>query len=455
VSSGLALRAGSNRRAWARDRVARPAAASSVRAGAAPGLDVGTDVLYTSSVIMDSVRENVARIAAVVLSVVGIMCPGCRKSHEAREWTRTLGGPGVDVGYGVEQTADGGYVIVGRTESYGAGANDVWLVRVDAFGDTVWTRTFGGPGDDWGRAVDQTSDGGFVVAGWTESFGAGGADVWLIKTDAGGNVVWDRTFGGADHDMGYSVHQTRDGGYVLAGFTRSRGAGEDDVWLIKTDADGDSVWTRTFGGAGADVGSSVQQTQEGGYVIAGLTQLSGGTCAGCLICTDSLGDVAWNRAYGSSGIDEGTSVWQTLDGGYIATGSTDEGAGSGDVWLVKTGPDGVVEWTRTFGGSETDWGYCVQQTSDEGYVVVGGTWSYGAGDEDMWLIKTNANGDTVWTRTFGGASGDEAAAVQQTPDGGFVVVGTTHSFGAGSCDVWVVKTDAEGRVDDSFGSLLP
>jgi len=168
------------------------------------------------------------------------------------------------------------------------------------------------------------------------------------------------------------------------------------------------------------------------------------------MCTDSCGGVVWTRTYGGAGIDEVSSVQQTQDGGYIITGSTDEGAGWDDVWLTKTGADGVAEWTHTFGGSETDWGYCVQQTSDEGYVVVGGTWSYGAGNEDMWLIKTDANGDTVWTRTFGGASGDEAAAVQQTPDGGFVVVGTTHSFGAGPCDVWLLKPDAEGRVDDSM-----
>ena len=267
-------------------------------------------------------------------------------------WTKTFGGSEDEFGYSVQQTYDGGYIITGRTEFYGAGDYDVWLIKADALGDTVWTKTFGGSDDDRGRSVQQTSDGGYIITGRTESYGAGFSDVWLIRTDATGDTVWTWTFGGSDDDWGQSGQQTSDGGYIITGGTKSYGAGSHDFWLIKTDALGDTIWTKTFGGSEWDSGNSVQQTSDGGYIITGSTE-----------------------SYG---------------------------AGSYDFWLIKTDSSGDTVWTKTFGGSEFDWGQSGQQTSDGGYIITGRTGSYGAGSNDVWLIRVAPDGepsaDTTFTR---------------------------------------------------------
>jgi hypothetical protein len=314
----------------------------------------------------------------------------------------------------------------------------VWLIKTDASGNKLWEKTFGGIRDDRGHSVQQTSDGGFILLGWTESFDAREADVWLIKTDASGNIEWDRTFGGSDRDKGSSVQQTSDGGFILVGYTESFGAGWADVWLIKTDADGNKLWDRTFGGSGLDSGSSVQQTSDGGFILVGYTTSFGaGGFDVWLIKTDADGNKLWEKTFGGSGRDWGSSVQQTSDGGFILVGYTTS-FGAGDVWLIKTDANGNKQWDRTFGGSDWDEGWSVQQTSDGGFIIVGWTWSFGAGD--VWLIKTDANGNKQWDRTFGGSDWDWGFSVQQTSDGGFIIVGATRSFGAGDYDVLLIKS---------------
>jgi hypothetical protein len=189
------------------------------------------------------------------------------------EWEKTFGGTKSDWGYSVQQTRDGGYIIVGWTESFGAGGLDVYLIKVDANGNMQWSKTFGG--GDGGSSVQQTRDGGYIIVGWTRSFGAGLADVYLIKVDANGNMQWSKTFGCRGDDRGYSVQQTSDGGYIIVGYTESYGAGGEDVYLIKVDANGNMQWSKTFGGSGDDGGSSVQQTSDGGYIIVGWTRSFG------------------------------------------------------------------------------------------------------------------------------------------------------------------------------------
>jgi hypothetical protein len=307
---------------------------------------------------------------------------------------RTFGGSNSDYGYSVAPTADSGYIITGYTWSYGAGERDVWLIKTNADGDTMWTRTFGGDSSDSGLSVAQTADGGYVITGYTWSYGAGRSDAWLIKTDTTGDTMWTRTFGGSSYDHGRSVAQTADGGYIITGFTYAHGPVDCDVWLIKTDAGGDTMWTRTFGGSGSDFGSSVAQTTDGGYIIAGETgHYSGYDWDVVLIKTDAGGDTTWTRTFGGDSSDGGYSVAQTADGGYIVTGYTESyGAGKNDVWLIKTDASGNKTWDRTFGGSEWDQGYSVAQTADNGYIVTGRTDSYGAGEYDVWLIKTDSMG---------------------------------------------------------------
>ncbi|KPJ52526.1 hypothetical protein AMJ39_07625 [candidate division TA06 bacterium DG_24] len=361
---------------------------------------------------------------------------------------RTYGGPDWDGSFSVAQTSDGGYIVAGRTGSFGAGGNDVYLIKTDGVGDTVWTRTYGGLGWDWGYSVEETGDGGYVVAGWTESFGAGWDDVYLIKTNGAGDTVWTRTYGGAGSDYGYSVQGTSDGGYVIAGETDSFGAGESDVYLIKTDSGGDTVWTRTYGGTGSDCGYWVQGTDDGGYVVAGWTESFGAGWGDIyLIKTDGVGDTVWTRTYGGLDWEWGFSVEETGDGGYIIAGMTDSfGAGDSDVYLIKTDGVGDTVWTRTYGGLDRDWGYSVEETGDGGYIIAGATKSFGAGWEDAYLIKTNSGGDMVWTRTYGGTDTDYGYSMEGTNDGGYVVAGWTESSGAGFGDVYLIKTDANGLV---------
>jgi len=363
-------------------------------------------------------------------------------------WTRTFGGPGDDTGNSAQQTSDGGYIIAGQTYSYGAGNGDVWLIKTNFDGDSLWTRTFGGSQNDRGYSVRQTNDGGYVIAGITQSYGAGSHDVWLIKTDSNGDSLWTRTFGGSAGEQSLSVQQTNDGGYVIAGYTFSHGAGEYDAWLIKTDSQGDSLWTRTFGGSQSDGGSGVQQTDDGGYVIAGITQSYGaGWFDVWLIKTNSDGDSLWTRTFGGGSRDYGNSVQQTSDGGYVIAGYTNSyGAGGSNLWLIKTNSNGDSLWTHTFGGSNYDIGKSVQQTNDGGYVIAGFTHSYGAGNGDVWLIKTDPLGSRQWQLTFGGGDFDSGESVQQTTDEGYVIAGCTVSFGVGGYDVWLIRLEGEATV---------
>jgi hypothetical protein len=359
----------------------------------------------------------------------------------------TFGGPGSDWGNSVQQTSDGGYVIAGSTNSYGAGDYDVWLIKTDASGSRVWDKTFGGPGHDVGSSVQQTSDGGYIVAGTTLSDGASTLDVWLIKTDASGGRVWDRTFGGASDEAGYSVQHTPDGGYVVAGTTRSYGAGSSDFWLIRTDASGSELWDRTFGGADEDDGNSVQQMSDGGYIVAGRSRSSGEDEYDIwLVKTDGLGNRVWDDTFAGAGDDGTGSVQQTPDGGFIVAGWTDfRATGDYDVWLIKTDTAGNRVWDRTFGRSDRDYGESIQQTPDGGYVIAGRTESSETGDPDVWLIRTDASGNEVWNRIFGGPDADAGYSMCRTSDGGFAVTGWTRSFGVGQADVYLIKTDADGN----------
>ncbi len=349
----------------------------------------------------------------------------------------TSGWLGETVGRSVQQTSDGGYIIVGayhssklhnRTSSsdheffgYDKG-DEVYLVKTDASGNMQWNKTFGEYWQEIGNSVRQTSDGGYFIVGTTDSFGTSPCsaeelgqsapeDVYLIKTDANGNEVWKKTFGGAYNDMAFSGQQTSDGGYIVAGLTASlSGNGVEDVYLLKIDANGNKMWEKAFGDRDrSEAGYSVQQTSDGGYIIAGQT------------------------------------VWAVMGQWFIQS----------DVYLVKTDANGNEIWEKEFGGNSSDFGYSVSQTSDGGYVIAGFTGSF----EDLgatYLIKTDANGDEVWEKTFEGISGISGTiSAQQTSDGGYIISAgniQTHAissdvlpYGTGD-DAYIIKTDENGNV---------
>jgi hypothetical protein len=348
----------------------------------------------------------------------------------------------------VEQTRDGGYVFVGDTRKDAAGWYGVWLVRTDAGGETLWTRTFSGADYAGGNSVHQTRDGGFIITGYTDSHDSPQYDVWLIKTGDRGDTEWTRTYGGIGNDVGHSICQAKDGGYVIVGRTESYGAGDGDVWFVRTDSVGDTTWTRLFGGIRDDGGTAVQQTTDGGYILVGYTCSSGaGGQDFYLIKTDANGDTQWTRTYGGAGADAGYAVRQTADGGYILVGNTESfGAGGQDVWLVRTDAGGDTIWTETFGGAADDCGVAVQQSDDGGYVIAGSTLSFGLGFHDILLIKTDSNGRRAWERIYGGFRHDYAVSLQKTQDRGYVILAESNSFGPGDFNAWLFRTDSKGRV---------
>ena len=366
-----------------------------------------------------------ALLFVVLFSTLVLVSVGCASgTPPEEEWNRTYGGTGVDAAYSVQQTSDGGYIIAGETRSYGAGKSDIWLVKTDSSGNEQWNRTFGGTGRDWANSVQQTADGGYIIAG------GGGEDIWLVKTDSSGNEQWNRTFGGTGFDNANSIQQTADGGYIIAG------VGGEDIWLVKTDSSGNEQWNRTFGGTAWDEAYSVQQTADGGYILAGCTDSHSVDFRDIwLVKTDSSGNEQWNRTFGKAAFDEAYLVHQTSDGGYTIAGISGAGVG---YWLVKTDSNGNEQWNKTFGG--TDYSHAVQQTSDDGYIIAGEARLYDADwHNDFWLVKTDSNGNEQWNKTFEGTGVGVAYSVQQTSDGGYIIAGT--SYGAGKPDFWLIKIE--------------
>jgi hypothetical protein len=366
------------------------------------------------------------------------------------KFAKTYGGTNGDWANSVQQTSDGGYIVAGYTNSFGAGDWDLFLIKTDANGNIQWAKTYGGTYGDGASSVQQTLDGGYIVAGWTH-YSTVDFDLFLIKTDVNGNIIWAKTYGGTGWDLARSVQQTSDGGYIVAGSTYSFSAGLNDIFLIKTDANGNISWAKTYGGTNYDNAFSIQQTSDGGYIVAGFTGSFGaGAWDLFLIKTDANGNIQWAKTYGGTGDDKAYSVQQTSDGGYIVAGLTNSfGAGTEDILLIKTDASGNIIWAKTYGGTNYDNAFSIQQTSDGGYIVAGWTNSFGAGNHDFFLIKTDANGNVQWAKTYGGINWEEPSelsSVQHTSDGGYIVAGRTNSFGAGGEDIFIVKTDANGNI---------
>lgn len=362
-------------------------------------------------------------------------------------WSRTYGGTNIDVAYSVYETSDGGYIATGYTSSFGAGLQDAYLVRTNSNGDTVWTKTFGGASMDGAHFVREASDYGYVIAGYSETFGGGGKNIYLIKTDTGGNAEWTRTYATPLMDVAYAFCETPDSGYIFIGYKNGpSGWVKGDLWILKTDATLDTVWTKEYGGAGEDYGVSIQQTLDGNYIIAGITSSFGANGKNVWILKiDNSGDTLWTRVYGHDLEDVGYGVCSTSDSGYIVAGYIN-GTGqwtAGDLWLLKTDANGDTLWTQAYGAGGEDFGFDVYETSDGGYVTAG---RYG---NDMWLLRTDASGDTIWTKEYGGTGTESALALGMTSDGGYIIGGYTTSFGHGANDFWLIKTAPDVGIEEN------
>ena len=330
------------------------------------------------------------RISPFIIFLVALLStmPALVRGQDADTvWTRTYGGDHNDYATSLLQTDDGGYLMTGVTESEGSGGKDLWLIKTYSDGYERWEKTFGGTGDDWGVSVLETKDGGYAVAGVTTSRGSGGSDGWILKIDSDGNLEWDLTMGGSKNDGITSILETEDG-YLVAGTTESYGSGGKDVWLLKADADGERVWEKTFGKGGDERGNFVLEMEDG-YVIGGVTESEGsGGRDLWLARTDLEGEKVWEKTFGGPGDDGGWSALEE-EGGIIVVGYTEsQGRGDQDLWLVKVAADGEKVWEKTFGGSGFDLGRSIVSTKDGGWATTGWTESNGSGSEDFWLLKT-------------------------------------------------------------------
>ena len=382
-------------------------------------------------------------------------------SAQAPSFQKAYGGTDNDFALSVIQTFDGGYIAVGATKSFGSGWKDVYIIKTDPRGDTLWTKSYGGIKDDWAGEIIQTSDSGYLIVGYTKNYGPGTDAVYLIKINPDGDSTWTRSFGGLGPDFGNSVKETNDGGYIIGGITFSFGAGGFDYYLIRTDFKGDTLWTKTYGGIADELLQSIEPTKDGGFILFGVTWSYGaGEYDYYLVKTDSSGNQMWSKTYGYLYDEYGSSAKQTKDGGYIMTGFTESFppfVGFDDnILVIKTDSAGNKKWEQLYnaypGTSQAD---DIIQTSDGGYAICGKakTIINGISSDNLYLIKTDSKGDTIWTKIFGGSERDRGYSLQQTNDGGFIIAGSTESYGQGKNDVYLIKTDSNGIISTEIDEI--
>jgi hypothetical protein len=373
-------------------------------------------------------------------------------------WARTYGGDGWDNGSSVAEIRKGGYILTGATTPQPFEQWDLLVIRTDIYGDEMWARSYGGEGYDVGTSIIQNYDEDFVIAGVTSSYGQGYRNIYLIKIDENGDTIWTRTYSPGYNNWVFDLKQTLDSGYVMAGHTVSGDGYGAQALILKINPQGELLWSKTYGRTNEDKANSVCEVPGEGFVLTGYTIFPGQFCDLWLLKTDYSGDTLWTRTYGGDYSDIGEYVDRTFDGGFIMTGRTwSTGHGSYDVYLVKTDSDGSLEWYRVFGGNGEDGGSVVRQTTDGEYFIGGYTSSFGEGSVDFYFLKTDAYGSLQWSKTVGGPSSDWGQRGLQTSDGGYILVGDRWSFEQDDDYVYLVKlrSDAETGIENGSASAIP
>ncbi|MEW6467881.1 MAG: gliding motility-associated C-terminal domain-containing protein [Bacteroidota bacterium] len=384
---------------------------------------------------------------AFILSVLLILLIVTPASSQTNYFQKAIGGNNDDNGYAVHQTTDGGFICAGTTRSFGAGAEDIYLVKTNANGVVLWSKAFGGNARDEGRCVQQTADGGYIITGFTQSYGSGARDVILIKTNSLGTVQWTKTYGAGNDEEGNYVQQTSDLGYLITGYTKSPfGAGAEDIYLVKTDLNGNLQWANAYGGGNKEFGYAAQQTTSGMYIVTGSTESFGaGQEDVFLLKVNGAGNFVSFRTFGGGNRDFGYSIRQISNGKYLIAGSTRSfGAGGDDAFVVNVDSAGAFQWAKTYGGANNDFGYCIRETSSGQFIIAGSTRSFGSGGDDSYLFKTNNTGGLIWSKAYGGGNDEYARFVHQMTNGQYVLLGWTKTFGVGAEDFYLIRTDTVG-----------
>ncbi len=391
------------------------------------------------------------------------------------EWIKTFGGSGEDIGQAIIQTSDGGYAILGFSNSIDGDlqgktvqVNDYWLLKVDADGNVQWSKTYGGSKDDRGQSLVQTMDGGYALTGYAmsddgdASLNRGFHDNWLLKLNTTGEIEWEKSYGFSGHDHSYDLLQTEDGGFFFTGFLDITSARADgytekgntltrhgvgEFWGTKIDPLGGVEWRGYFGGTNNDRSHAVVRSEDGGFVMAGFSESDdfdisnpGGSYDFWLVKVDNTGTMEWERSFGGTGIEISYDIDNTLDGGYVVVGNTfsadgdvSETKGESDFWLVKVDGFGNLLWERTYGGSQFDAAQAVVSSKDGGYYVVGNSKSSDQdvssnnGENDIWIIKTDDKGKLLWQTSFGGSQIDFGYDVVEGEDGTVLLIGESQN----------------------------
>ncbi len=399
------------------------------------------------------------------------------------QWQKSLGGSSSDGANSISQTADGGFIVAGSSYSNDGdvsgnhGHFDYWVVKLNSLGDIEWQKCLGGSDYDVAFSISQTADSGFIVAGSSESTTGdvsgnhGESDYWVVKLNSSGDIVWQTSLGGTGTDDAYSISQAADGGFIVTGWSLSNDGdvsgnhGGWDYWVVKLNSSGDIQWQKSLGGTRNDGAYSISQTADGGFIVAGWSLSNDGDVSGnhdwkdyWVVKLNSSGDIVWQTSLGGTGTDGAYSISQTTDGGFIVAGNSNSNDGdvSGnhgyyDYWVVKLNSSGDIQWQKCLGGSYEDFARSISQTADGGFIVAGysesndGDVSGNNGYYDYWVVKLNSSGDTQWQKSLGGSEDDVALSISQTADGGFIVAGYSESNDSdvsgnhGGKDYWVVK----------------
>lgn len=376
----------------------------------------------------------------IILLLITVILSISLTAQYRSEWNKTYGGAQNDCCMSVKETSDGNYLLGGYTYSYGAGEDDFWIIKTTNDGDTIWTNFYGGAGQDECYSVIETTDSMYLFAGGTDSYGAGNYDCWLIKTDANGDSLWTKTIGSSAVDLAAKVIELKDGNYLLCGTTYM--SGNADFYIVKINSSGDTVWTRRYGGPSTDMCKGIMETTDSFIVACGWTYSYGaGDADYWLLKMNQNGDTLWTRTHGGPYADICNGIIETNDKNYLMAGYTENSpGGETDFYILKTDTSGEKLWTETYG--DTMWQTCLSVLeANNGDLYLGGS-TYNVLDYNYYLVMADSLGGNAVVKTFGwtGASNnDEMRSMALTSDSSFLLAGKTKSIGSGGEDMWLIK----------------
>jgi hypothetical protein len=439
-------------------------------------------------------KSKMKKLLLLTFLFTSFLCEAQQKTPII-EWQKTIGGSSYETLKEIQPTKDGGYILGGSSNNP-ISSNNYWVIKMNAIGNIEWQRLIGGKDNDVLESIQQTSDGGYILGGYSNSIVSLDKtekacnltnqwvpyyDYWIVKLDSVGNIKWQNSICASHDDYLHSIKQTFDGGYILGGITSSGIyydktvpfiGGENDFWVIKVDSIGNIQWQKEFGGDSTDILTCMQQTNDSGYILGGYSNSNNsntkkgkrGSYDYWVIKLNSIGEITWQKVIGGSVAESLESIQQTTDGGYILGGEsysnisgdkTENSYGYTDCWVVKLNDTGTIEWQKTIGGNEGEYLNSIRQTYDSGYILGGTSYSNisgnktdnSFGNDDYWVVKLNDLGTIEWQKTIGGSSKDLLNSINQTKDSAYILGGysfsnisgekTENSYG--NSDYWVVK----------------